>query len=278
MWGRLHAYHARRLQSVSDGFETARLKSKGNRSTMIDGLRGRRGNLTGVVIGELQSRINGGIYAPGQKLPTEQEMCQEFGVSRTVVREAVASLRLGGRLNSRQGLGVFVTEQDQKKLNFAINQIDDIRSAMQILELRMAVEIEAAALAAVRRTPEAIVDITSCFDRLASMRTTDVDEEAQADFEFHLAISRATNNAHFPQFLQAVGRDISFDLKKKHAQSRLGREKYVKKISREHGAILSAVMQGDARASRTAMRRHLEESLVRYRRLVDSDAGARPAH
>ena len=75
---------------------------------MIDGLRGRRGNLTDAVIGELQSRIDGAVYAPGQKLPTEQQLCQEFGVSRTVVREAVASLRLGGRLNSRQGLGVFV--------------------------------------------------------------------------------------------------------------------------------------------------------------------------
>src|SRR5689334_1675627 len=99
--------------------------------TMIDGLRGRRGNLTDAVIGELQSRIDGAVYAPGQKLPTEQELCHEFGVSRTVVREAVASLRLGGRLNSRQGLGVFVAEQDPKKLNFVVKQIDDIRSAMR---------------------------------------------------------------------------------------------------------------------------------------------------
>ena len=242
---------------------------------MIDGLLGRRGNLAGAVIGELQARIDGGTYAPGQKLPTEQELCREFGVSRTVVREAVASLRLGGRLNSRQGLGVFVTDQDTRKLNFSVNQIEDIRSAMQILELRIAVELEAAALAAARRTPDAIADITSAYDRFAAMHTTDVDEEAQADFDFHLAISRATNNAHFPQFLQAVGRDISFDLRMKHGQSQQGRATYVQRISREHGAILSAVIQGDARAARTAMRRHLEESLVRYRRLVASDAGAK---
>ena len=110
---------------------------------------------------------------------------------------------------------------------------------------------------------------------VVARRTPLVDEEAQADFDFHLAISRATNNAHFPQFLQAVGRDISFDLRMKHGQSQQGRATYVQRISREHGAILSAVIQGDARAARTAMRRHLEESLVRYRRLVASDAGAK---
>lgn len=240
--------------------------------------RQRRGNLTDTVIGELLSRIEGGAYSPGQKLPTEQELCREFGVSRTVVREAVASLRLGGRLNSRQGLGVFVAEQDPRKLDFSVSQIDDIRSAMQILELRMAVELEAAALAAARRTPDAIADITGAYDRLASMQTSDVEAEAQADFDFHLAIARATNNSHFPQFLQAVGRDISFDLRMKHGQSQQGRENYVKRISREHAAILSAVMQGDAKAARAAMRRHLDESLVRYRRLVESDFGTKSAN
>lgn len=242
---------------------------------MDEVLKNRRGNLTDAVIGELLSRVDSGVYGPGQKLPTEQELCREFGVSRTVVREAVASLRLGGRLNSRQGLGVFVSEQDPRKLAFEVSQVDDIRSALQILELRMAVELESVSLAAVRRTPEAIADITAAYDRLASMRTGDVDEEAQADFDFHLAIARATNNQHFPQFLQAVGRDISFDLRMKHGQSQQGRENYVKKISREHGAILAAIMQGDSKAGRTAMRRHLEESLVRYRRLLDNEASGR---
>ena len=240
---------------------------------MNEALIGRRGNLTEAVIGALSSRIDSGAYSPGQKLPTEQQLCKEFGVSRTVVREAVASLRLGGRLYSRQGLGVFVADQDLRKLNFAISQIDDIRSAMQILELRLGVELEAVALAAARRTPEGIADITGAYDRLASLKTDDVEVEAQADFAFHMAIARATGNPHFPQFLEAVGRDISFDLRLKHGQSTQGRDAYVKKISREHGAILSAIIQGNAKAARTALRQHLEESLVRYRRLLDSEAG-----
>ncbi|MDH6232235.1 GntR family transcriptional repressor for pyruvate dehydrogenase complex [Mesorhizobium soli] len=242
---------------------------------MNSGVTYRRGNLTESVIGELLSRIENGGYTSGQKLPTEQEMCQEFGVSRTVVREAVASLRLGGRLVSRPGLGVFVGDQDTKKLNFAVAKIDDIRSAIRILELRIGVELESVALAATRRTPDAIADITNAYDKLAVWQTNSVEQEAQADFDFHLAIARATNNSHFPQFLEAVGQDISFDLRMKHEQSQQDRERYVKKICREHGAILSAIMQGDPKAARTAMRRHLEESLIRYRRLVDSDSNAK---
>jgi GntR family transcriptional repressor for pyruvate dehydrogenase complex len=243
---------------------------------MNEALIGRRGNLTEAVIGALSSRIDSGAYSPGQKLPTEQQLCTEFGVSRTVVREAVASLRLGGRLYSRQGLGVFVADQDARKLNFAIGRIDDIRSAMQILELRLGVELEAVALAAARRTPEGIADVTGAYDRLASLKTDDVEIEAQADFAFHMAIARATGNPHFPQFLEAVGRDISFDLRLKHGQSTQSRDAYVKKISREHGAILSAIIQGNAKAARTALRQHLEESLVRYRRLLDSEGTSKP--
>jgi GntR family transcriptional repressor for pyruvate dehydrogenase complex len=231
----------------------------------------RRGNLTELVIRELSSRMDAGTYSSGDKLPSEQELCRELGVSRTVVREAVASLRLGGRLISRQGIGVFVTDQGQKRINFEVSPADTIRPALQILELRIGVEAEAVALAATRRTPAALAGITLAFDRFNALDGSDIPEEVDLDFEFHMAIARATNNPHFPQFLEALGRDIIFDLGIKHAQaSGQSRRTYIKKIGREHGAILSAISQGDAAGARSALRRHLEDSLVRYRRLTDA--------
>lgn len=236
---------------------------------MDTGLAPRRGNLTEAVISTLSSRINAGTYAPGGKLPSEQELCREFGVSRTVVREAVASLRLGGRLISRQGLGVFVADRDSKRLNFEFEQIDDIRSAVQILELRLGVEAEAVMLAATRRTPAGLTDITQAFDNLNALETDDIEREANADFAFHLAIARATNNPHFPQFLEALGRDITFDLRMKHGQwSGPSHRAYTKRVAREHGAILSAISQGNPKAARTALERHLNDSLQRYRRFL----------
>ena len=101
----------------------------------------RRANLAEIVIQELSSRIDNGTYGPGDKLPSEQALCKEFNVSRPVIREAVASLRLGGRLIARQGVGVFVVEQDVKRIGFAIDSVvDDVRAAAQILELRLGIE------------------------------------------------------------------------------------------------------------------------------------------
>src|SRR5471032_531928 len=114
----------------------------------------RRENLAETVIRELSNRIDIGTYRPGEKLPSEQALCKEFNVSRPVIREAVASLRLGGRLIARQGVGVFVVEQDVKRIGYALSTaVDDVRAAAQILELRLGIETESVARAAERRSP-----------------------------------------------------------------------------------------------------------------------------
>lgn len=244
---------------------------------MSNALIPRRGNLTEAVIATLISRIENGTYAPGEKLPSESELCRELGVSRTVVREAVASLRLGGRLFSRQGLGVFVGEKEARKLDFEIQVTDDVRSALQILELRLGVEMEAVALAAQRRSAGDIAALTTAFDSLTSSGTTDAAFEAKADFAFHLAIARATGNPHFPQLMEALEPHIVSDLLMKHGRtSASGHRSYLARIIKEHGAILSAITQGDAKAARSALKQHLEESMTRYRRLLDSSSGSAP--
>ncbi|MFK0207006.1 FadR/GntR family transcriptional regulator [Agrobacterium sp. NPDC090283] len=233
-----------------------------------------RGNLAEIVVAKLSERIDSGLYSAGEKIPSSAQLCEEFGVSRTVIREALMSLKVGGRVTARQGAGVFVTEKDAKTLNFEINRIDDIRSAMQILELRLGVEMQAAALAATRRTPEALAEIARAYDHLDALETDDAEIEARADFEFHLAIARATRNPHFPSFLEAVMESINFELVLKHRQSSRAYQAYLKKINKEHASILSAITQGDAKAAKNAIAAHLEESLNRYRTMLDEPASA----
>lgn len=228
-----------------------------------------RGNLAEIVVAQLTSRIEAGTYPPGEKIPSSAQLCEEFGVSRTVIREALTSLRVAGRVTSRQGDGVYVTERDSKTLNFEIGRIEDIRSAMEILELRLGVEMQSVALAATRRTPEALADIARAFDYLDNLESDDAEVEARADFEFHFAIARATRNPHFPQFLQAVFNEISFDLVMKHRQSARTYHSYLKKINKEHAAIFAAITQGDPKAAKNALAAHLEESLNRYRAMLD---------
>lgn len=230
----------------------------------------KRGNLAEIVVTTLTSRIDSGIYAPGGKLPSSAQLCEEFGVSRTVVREALTSLKFAGMVTSRQGDGVYVTDREGQVLNFAISRIDDIRTAMEILELRLGVELQAVALAAERRTPEALAEIARAFDHLEGLDTDDAEVEARADFEFHLAIAKATRNPHFPRFLEAVMGEINFDLVLKHRWPAGSYKSYLKKIGKEHAAIAGAITRGDAKAARTALTQHLEESLNRYRAVLQA--------
>ena len=227
-----------------------------------------RGNLAQLVVEKLSERLENGTYPPGGRMPSSAELCEEFGVSRTVMREALASLKSAGRVVARQGSGVFVTERDSRPIHFEAGRIDDIRSALEILELRFGVEMQSVALAAARRTPEALADIARAYDILNGLETDDIEAEAEADFAFHMAIARATRNPHFPRLLEALMGEISSELLMKFRQSGPSRPSFVAKIKKDHAMILSAITQGDETAAQTALSTHLSDSLSRYRSLL----------
>ena len=153
----------------------------------------------------LRAAIADGTYPPGGKLPSEAQLCREHGVSRTVVREAVAALRADGLVQPRQGAGVFVLQpQEPVEAPFRDIDFDRVSSMIELLELRTAVEAEAAALAALRRSPaqeERILDGHNEVQSLASAGKSTAD----ADYRLHLAIADATNNPRFRDFLSMMG-------------------------------------------------------------------------
>ena len=232
-----------------------------------------RRNLTEQVTDSLRERIAGGTWRAGEKLPTEQQLVEEFGVSRTVVREAVAALRADRLIEARQGVGVFVL--DQPKSPSALDIFREIpqklSSVIEMLELRAAVEIEAAGLAAIRCSPAQEVRIRECFDEMAAEIAAGRTAE-EADFAFHAAIARATANGQFMEFLNYLGRrTIPRSQLQRNATSNADRELLLdreRRLLEEHRAILEAIRLRDADAAREAMRAHLRGSLERYRGLM----------
>ena len=107
----------------------------------------RRATLSTTVAQELSRQIEDGTLQPGEKLPTEAELCEKFEVSRTVVREAVARLRSDGLLIPRQGIGVFVSSAPRIP-RFEINEVSlqTLREIIELLELRMSIEVESICL------------------------------------------------------------------------------------------------------------------------------------
>lgn len=225
------------------------------------------GNLTEQVTEELRRRIETGIIQPGDKLPTERALVDEFGVSRTVVREAVARLRADRLVAARQGAGVFVLDRpaDAPILPQIPSRIDRISSIIEALELRTAVEIEAAALAATRSSPAQQMRIQEAFEEF-SLAVERGEGAEDADFALHLSIADATNNALFREFLESLGKRTipRYQIRDVGVVPR----EYLQRILEEHRDIVEAIRALDAEAASAAMRLHLRGSIDRYKRLM----------
>lgn len=213
----------------------------------------------------LRSAIASGEFPSGERLPSESQMTARYAVSRTVVREAIAALKSDGLVEPRQGAGVFVLHPPAP-VSLPFQNIDraQVSSVVELLELRLAVETEAAALAAMRRSPQQEEAIWICHrDFLVLVEAGSPTSEA--DFALHLEIAKATNNPRFGEFFAMIGRSLiprsSLDRDAEPASQR----SYLLEIHKEHAAIVEAITNGDESAAKAAMKAHLQGSLSRYR-------------
>jgi GntR family transcriptional regulator, transcriptional repressor for pyruvate dehydrogenase complex len=225
---------------------------------------------TADLIRMLSDDIRSGRIKPGEKLPTEQEIVSLTGVSRTVVREAVAALRAEGLVITRQGVGAFVTAAPgQGMFRITPEEAGSLERVLQILELRIGLEVEAAGLAAERSDKESVARIQEKHDEFnAGAKNGDI--VIGADYGFHKAICDGTKNPYFPRILSSLGQILIPRLSVPSSLPSVEeRRDYLIRIGNEHLAILDAIRMHDAEAARTAMRNHLSLSRNRYRKLIE---------
>jgi DNA-binding FadR family transcriptional regulator len=228
------------------------------------------GNLSGKVMARIAGEIRSGRLRPGTRLPTEQELMIAMGVSRTVVREAVAALRAEGLVTTRQGSGAFVAA-DSSRVPFRIDPegLSSIADVLEVMELRQAVEVEAAALAAERITPERLLPVSRAL-RAIETAIGKGDGAINEDFAFHRAIAAASGNPRFVELLEYLGRHViprqSIRVSITTADEQVH---YLMGIQKEHGRIHAAIRDGQPAEARKAMRTHLTRSLQRYRHLAE---------
>jgi DNA-binding FadR family transcriptional regulator len=218
---------------------------------------------------QLAEQIKSGRLAPGARLPTEEALTRAARVSRTVVREAVAALRAEGLVVTRQGVGAFVSAEPQHApFRLEPERMQTLTDILNVMELRLGVEIESAGLAAERATRaqvRAIGAALEAIERASAAGRSAVDE----DLSFHRAIADATGNPEFVRFLQFIGRHLIPRRTVSGLPERMGGQKaYLALIQEEHRRILEAIRDRAPAAAREAMRRHLTRSLERYRKLA----------
>ncbi|MET0333069.1 MAG: FadR/GntR family transcriptional regulator [Rhizobacter sp.] len=227
-------------------------------------------NLAMDLVDALTERVRAGSLEVGAKLPTEAAIMDEFGVSRTVVREALSKLQASGVVQTRHGIGTFVVGLgDASGFRIGPEQMATLRDVISVLELRIGVETEAAALAAQRRTDANLAVMRQALDEFGAAVAAGRDAVA-ADFTFHSELARATQNPRFADLLGALGITaiprVRLEAENPEDADRL---EYLKRVHREHESIYDAVAAQDAEAARAAMRTHLANSRERRRRAAN---------
>jgi DNA-binding FadR family transcriptional regulator len=219
------------------------------------------------VMDDLTAKIRRGLYLPGAKLPTEPEVMAEQGVSRTVVREAVSRLQAAGFVETRHGVGTFVLPPPPPTAPILdLTTVVTIRDVVDMLELRISLETEAAGLAAVRRKEEHLLLMRAAIGAFE----TGINKGEQAveeDFQFHLQIALATGNRYFEDVYRHLGKTTiprtrvdTTQLLPEPGPS------YLYRTNLEHRNILDAIARKDPESARAAMRLHLTNSRERLKR------------
>ncbi|PPJ45713.1 FadR family transcriptional regulator [Rhizobium sp. KAs_5_22] len=215
----------------------------------------RNEHLPARIAAQIGRDIAEGRILPGEKLPTEHVLAKGFGVSRSVVREAIAQLRNEGLVETRQGVGAFVTEQRARQsIRIEQDDLHDRESFRELFQLRLPLEIEAAGLAAVHHDQS---DLDKLDETLAAMTGADkwTDQGIVADLAFHRILAAATRNEYFTLFIGFIAERISLAINAARAAAVL--EEIVEVTIAEHLAIREAVASRDPKRAREAMRRHL---------------------
>lgn len=224
-----------------------------------------------VVSDQLVAAIREAGLEPGDRIPSERELCERFGVSRTVVREAIRHLAAKGLLEAHSGSGVRVAPIGHRSVSDSIELYLSQREPLdadKLDEVRRSLELKTTELAARRGTDEHLEQIVLTCERLAEV-ADDPEEASRADVEFHRAIAAATENELFLVLVDSLG-EVLLNIRR----ATLGDPGRVETTLDQHRRIAEAVRRRDVDGAITAMSDHLDDSSVVLREALERSAEA----
>lgn len=209
------------------------------------------------VVEKVLELVSSGAWKPGFRLPPERELSEAFGVSRTVVREAVKALEARGVLESTTGSGVSVRLADFNMVSQSLKTYMQLSNLVdfeiRLNEVRQVLEVEMVALAASRITPEQNKQLSQICQQMRAGSKLSAKEMAELDFRLHVTLAEATQNELFKVLLAPLINQL-------RDQIILTWEDFPRPVNvvlDQHEAIVTAVQSGDAESARQAMAKHL---------------------
>jgi DNA-binding FadR family transcriptional regulator len=226
----------------------------------------RKPHLAEHIVQSLSDEIGSGRLRPGDRLPTEHFLSENFGVSRNVVREAIATLRSQGLIKTRQGLGAFVAaaEQVSEPLQpVSVHLLEGDNTIRNMFEVRAALESQAAALAAARMTPRKLKAIQDAVERMRYTGAPSA-QTVNADLDFHRAVAAASGN----DYLAAMIRTVLEPMRPLFAANFARQGPMFGKIPHaaraEHESLVQAFTDKNAAAAREIMGQHIVSAASRF--------------
>ena len=205
--------------------------------------------------------INDEDLAPGDRLPSEARLAEMFGMSRTIVREALVRLAADGITEARRGAGSYVKRRPSKRLGRHV-PLEGMATTLGTYEVRFVVEAEGARLAALRRSPE---DMALIEQRLAQLRSALLSSAPAHDEDWllHRSILEATGNMAFVAIFEQLQQEVMRVLRAGVDISRTRPPQVIEAMMEEHDAIVDAIRAQDGDEAALAMRWHLSQGRKR---------------
>lgn len=236
----------------------------------------RSANLTYRIVEELGIAIVTGTYTDTNPFPVEAELCSQFGVSRSILREAVKMLTAKGLLGARPRQGTWVQPEDHWNLldpdvlRWLLERKLSLSLLTEFTEMRLAVEPTAAALAARRAAPVEIADIYAALDRMSAAERGE-DDPLTSDIAFHISIMHASGNRFYYQLCDLIDTALRFSIRTTNAYKGVS----LASIS-DHSRVADAIAARDASSAEAAMRVMMVEALDLIRKGENTAAGHGP--
>jgi GntR family transcriptional repressor for pyruvate dehydrogenase complex len=221
----------------------------------------RRLKVSDSVAAQLELLITRGVYEVGERLPAERDLAERFGVGRSTMREALRLVEAEGMLRIDHGVGVFVI-RDSKRPEHGLLLVDDEFTVPELFEVRLALEREAAGLAARRITP---VEAEKLESILAAAEGPDVDDDefVRLDALLHRTIAESTKNGLLLRVTDSI-----MDLFVKYSKQVIGLPGRRERAHAGHRAVVAAIVGRKPASARKAVHQHLHETesdLVAFR-------------
>jgi len=236
-------------------------RSRGTRNTGVPVYRNvvRESSLSDKVAALLTESILAGVVRPGQRLPSERELMEQFGVSRSVIREAVRSVAAKGLVKQQPRAGHVVSELGPDSVTESMTIYLRGRGPYgleKLMEVRATIETQTAELAAERASTKEVDEIRTADAELRGARGAR--QAALADIAFHRAIAHASGNEFFVIMLDSI-RGVQLQAQSPGLADRVTREA----VRAEHATILERIADRDSAGARLAMQAHIEDSARR---------------